>query len=278
VAAVVSKATRGATTSTPGPPPSPATGPPHEESGQYLIERGVLCRRRRAPGGTLYIEPLANFAAWIAEHVTRDDGAEPVHLYCLDGALATGQPLPRATVPAAQFAAMSWVTTKWGPYAAIRAGQAMRDAVREALQLLSTNVALRSVYSHTGWRAIDGVWRYLTASGAIGDPTVEVELDAPELGRYALPPSATDVEVRDAVRASLGLLHVAPATVTMPLLAAVGRAPLCEVMPCDLSLWIEGETGSLKTSIAALFLGHTAPSTRSTSRRPGRRRQTTSSA
>src|SRR5260221_11809300 len=53
---------------------------------------------------------------------------------------------------------------------------------------------------------------------------------------------------------SLSLLEIAPLSVTVPLLAAVYRAPLASALPLDFSLWLEGFTGSLKSTTSALFL------------------------
>ncbi len=79
----------------------------------------------------------------------------------------------------------------------------------------------------------------------------------PELARYALPRQPTDPG--EAMRTSLRLLHLAPFPVTVPLLAATFRAPLASALPADLTLWLEGPTGSLKSTLAALFLSHYGP-------------------
>src|SRR5207245_8456472 len=128
-----------------------------------------------------------------------------------------------------------------------------RDRLREAIQVLSPAVARRQVFTHTGWRCIDGVWHYLTAGGAVGADAFEVDLGE-ELSRYSLPRSPEDPAA--AMRASLDLLRVALLEVTVPLWAGVFRAPLASSHPLDLSLWMEGVTGSLKSTIAALFLSH----------------------
>lgn len=48
-------------------------------------------------------------------------------------------------------------------------GVAIKDRTRAAIQFLSTtDVAKRSVYTHTGWRKIGDEWVYLDSGGAIG--------------------------------------------------------------------------------------------------------------
>ena len=74
------------------------------------------------------------------------------------------------------------------------------------------------------------------------------------LARYALPARAE--EPAEAFWTSLRLLEIAPFTVTVPLWAVAYRAPLVTALPADLSLWLEGTTGSLKSTLAALSLCH----------------------
>ena len=73
---------------------------------------------------------------------------------------------------------------------------------------------------------------------------------------HALPEPPTGTALRDAVRASLRLLEVAPDRVSVPLLAATYRAVLGAT---DLSLHLVGPTGVLKTELAALVQQHFGP-------------------
>lgn len=156
-------------------------------------------------------------------------------------------------VPAARFAGMAWVTESWGLRAVIRAGQATRDYLREAIQRLSPATRERRVFTHTGWREVEGEWIYLTAGGAVGRDGFEVDL-GPELLRYHLPRDPENPV--EAMRVSLRLLHLAPFRITVPLWAAVYRAPLASAHPVDCSIWMEAPTGSLKSTLAALAQAH----------------------
>ena len=147
---------------------------------------------------------------------------------------------------------MSWVTESWGLRAVVRAGNSVRDSLREAIQRLSPNPRLRQIFTHTGWREIAGKWIYLSGS-ATGGSDFEVDLGT-ELSRYKLPPIPDDPV--EAMRLSLKLLDLAPLRITAPLWAATFRAPLVSAFPQDLSLWVEGKTGSMKSTLAALFQSH----------------------
>jgi DNA polymerase-1 len=218
----------------------------------YQTSDGRICFRKQTRDGPV-LEPLCNFTAEVQEEVLIDDGVETSRAFVLGGRLVNGAPLALVRIAADRFARMEWVTTGWGLEAVVRAGMANRDRLREAIQSLSPNALRRRVYAHTGWREIDGKWAYLTATGAVGADGVEVELGE-GLSRYSLPPEPQDPV--KAMQASLDLLGTAPATVAFPLWAAVYRAPLAAFLPLDLGVWIEGQTGSLKSTEAALYLSH----------------------
>lgn len=218
----------------------------------YLIDAGRLCVERSTRDGMVTV-PLCNFVARIADELTLDDGAETSRAFLLDGTLETGEHLPRVRVPSSRFGGMTWVTESWGLRAVVRAGLSTRDQLREAIQRLSRDAASHRVFTHTGWRSVDGRWIYLHAGGAVGAENVEVDLGS-DLTRYRLPGPMDDSS--SAMRASLDLLRVAPLRVTAPLWAATFRAPLASLQPADLSVWLEGQTGSLKSTLAALFLSH----------------------
>jgi hypothetical protein len=204
------------------------------------------------------IDPLCNFVARVTEELVLDDGAETTRAFMLEGQLDNGLRLPPIRVPASKFSGMTWVTEGWGLRAVIRAGMGTRDYLREAIQTLSPVAVCRHIFTHTGWRTIGDRWVYLTATGAVGAAGYEVDL-GPELARYALPLRPEDPVA--AMRASADLLRggIAPLTVMAPLWAAIYRAPTAALLPVDVSVWVEGATGSLKSTLAALALAHYGP-------------------
>jgi hypothetical protein len=226
--------------------------PPAIESARYLVDKGRICRVKKTKDGDI-TEPLCNFTAAVMEEMILDDGVESTRAFLVQGRLETGEALPQLRVPANRFSGMNWVTDGWGFRAVIRAGQVTRDYLREGIQSLSPDVRQRQVFTHTGWREIAGAWVFLTTGGAVGRDGFEVDL-GPELTRYRLPRQADDAV--GAMRASLDLLRVAPLRVTAPLWAGIYRAPLASMYPLDLSLWLEGQTGSLKSTLSALYLSH----------------------
>jgi hypothetical protein len=202
--------------------------------------------------------PLCNFTATITAELELDDGAEVTRAFTITGALQTGEPFPEIRVPASRFPALAWVTESWGARAIVGAGRTTQDACREAIQRLSPTPRRRRVFTHTGWRQLEaGQWVYLSATGAVAREDIEVDLGTGDLSRYRLPTAAEDPV--GAMRLSLSFLRMAPLAVTGPILAAVYRAVLASVLPVDVTLWLEGITGSLKSTLAAAGLSHYGP-------------------
>lgn len=221
-------------------------------AGYFVNEEGCLARERMTAQGVV-VEPLCNFSASVTEELILDNGIETSRVYGVEGKLGTGEALPPIRVPVQEFAAMNWVSEQWGLKTVVCAGTTKRDCLREAIQRLSPTARRRHVFTHTGWCGHEGQSIYLMANGTVGATGLEVDVGR-ELSRYRLPPLVEDPA--KAMRISLQLLRLAPLTITAPLWAGTFRAPLASAYPLDVSLWLEGRTGSLKSTVAALFLSH----------------------
>jgi hypothetical protein len=241
--------------------PLSASLAPEKAAGEYSVSGGQICRLRVVD--KVEVEsPLCNFNAWIKSQTTVDDGAEQSITLVIQGALANGTSLPPINVPAADFATMTWVIPGWGTRACVSAGMGAKDHLRAAIQLLSDSVTHRVIYSHLGWRQIDGKgWVYLHAGGAIGKgghvEGVEV-VPPPALARYVLrgPKAQSREDHVAAVKASLKLLDLAPDRVSFPLLGCVYRSVLGLA---DFILFLVGKTGAYKSEYTALAQQHFGP-------------------
>jgi hypothetical protein len=235
--------------------PAPADDRDGPSAGPYAIRDGRIGTVKRTNDGEIWT-PLANFTARITEEVIADDGVSERGELVIHGALPDGAALPAARVPLSRFEAMSWVTAKWGARAVVTAGQGSRDKLREAIQLLSSDLARRREFTHAGWRDIDGTWRYLTGTTVIGpDGPVSgvcVQLDG-TAGSIALPEPPEGTELQAAIEIVLTILDLAPDRVTVPLLGAALRAPLNEVASADLTLFLAGPSGVFKSELAAVI-------------------------
>jgi len=224
-----------------------------ERSGEvYCVDSGRICWVKQTQTGPVTM-PLCNFTARVIEDILRDDGHETSRVFKMIGTLGSGQGLPIIDVTSSGFNSLNWVTSEWGMKAIIAAGQTYKDRLREAIQLQSQSAEQRTIYTHTGWREVNGEMTFLTASGALGIPEVDVELEGP-LQRYSLPEHNDDPS--DAIRASLDFLEIGEPEVLSPLWSAIYLAPLSDILSPALTLWLVGPSGTFKSTLAALALCH----------------------
>lgn len=221
----------------------------------YLIDGGRLCFLKQVGSGgnvAQVVTPLCNFVAQCDEELIKDDGRETTREFIITGNLDTGQDLSKSIVKAHEFRGMGWINKCWGMAANITAGQSAQDRVREAIQHLSRTARQRVVFTHSGWRKINGIWAFLHGEGAINGPEgIEVDL-GPDLRRYCLPAPGGP----EAAQASFALLNIAPPEITYPFIACTYLAPLADLLKVNFTLWPIGPTGSLKSTMSALFLSH----------------------
>ena len=233
----------------------------HWEIPLYVVtERGMIFLRQTPHGPQQ--EQLSNFNAQIVEEIARDDGMDQEIALTIEGKRA-GRNLPVVNLSIEQFLSMSWPMKFWGTGCIVWPGANTKDRLRHAIQTLSHNnakVPRRTVYTHTGWRKLDAGWAYLSAGTAVdaGGCLDGVEVDIGELGNlYAMPcPSATDQDREAAALASFNSAAVAPAHVSVPLIAAVYLAPMTQALGVDFALWLEGPSRSRKSSLAAIMATH----------------------
>jgi len=207
---------------------------------------------------------LARFIPRVIADITRDDGAEKVTIARIRVTLPGGRTGEVDVASDRLHRAREWAARAVGAAAVILPATRDEAHVLTAAQVLGEDDWETIVeYAHTGWRRIDERWRFLTTSGALGadglDPGCHVDLGTVRLNNYRLPdPAATSVdELRAAVRASLDLRRLAPLTVMAPLLGATYRAAL-PMLP-DTSVFVVGQSGSLKTALSALMCQHYGP-------------------
>jgi hypothetical protein len=234
---------------------------PHDRAndrGPYVATPAGFIYRRDTQNGPVD-QPLSNFTARIVEEVIADDGASQRVDLAIEGELGE-HPLPRILIPTRRFGSLDWVNGEWGARPILAAGLGNRDRVREAIQRHSPNTSRRHVYEHPGWRNLpDHGWSYLHAGGAISAIGTIADVDVAlreAAGRIELPEPPTGDDLRDAVRACLSLLDVAPDRITIPLFGTVYRAVLCELVPADISVFAVGPTGAFKSELSGLAMQH----------------------
>lgn len=224
---------------------------------KYVVLAGRICHRYMDRHGAESVNPLCNFTARIGEDLLLDDGETQVREFGVVGQMGE-RALATVRVEAGEFSEMAWVTKAWGAKAIVEAGGHAREHLRAAIQYVSDDIVIKTIYTHTGWRVIQGKPVYLTAAGATPatsneGSTVEVELDR-GLELYHIP--ASPVDALDATRLSLAFLDVAPRATTWPLFGAMYVAPLRDFVNLAFVVWLYAPTGAMKSTLAALAMNH----------------------
>ncbi|HWQ18293.1 MAG TPA: DUF3854 domain-containing protein [Methanotrichaceae archaeon] len=225
-----------------------------------LDELGRLCEVRHGAheGMNQQLIPLANFVAWPVREILKDNGQSQERYVEIKGILQGGALLQPVKVAIGDFSEnMAWVGQAWGVKAAVEPYKS--ELLRHSIQSMAgPELPISTVYTHIGWRKIDGSWAYLHAGGAVGSQAAEVEI-ASRLERYSLPAERGDIKA--ALETSLSLLDLGPGKIMYPLLALVYLAPLCEPLrqagiEPGFTTYIYGITGSFKSALEALVLSH----------------------
>ncbi len=235
--------------------------PPHDREQIEARFGGVFIE---APGGLfresvrkdeVVRQEVTNFWARITAEIVFDDGAErSVHYEIKAQVRRPRGPEITFTVPASEFAALGWVDIHLGALAVIAAGATNRlvtTAIKER-SIAAGTVRRHDVFAHLGWRKLSGRWVYLTGSGALDSEGAveEVDVQPPaRLGRYKL--ENRQCQGGDAGEPAAPAPR--PAAVTVPIWAAIWRAPFGGA---ENVLWLVGRTGVFKSELAALAQQH----------------------
>lgn len=227
----------------------------HKVTG-YTVKNGCICQFT-ADGG---LKQLSTFAAIPRRVVTRDDGQTTQTGFEIEGWDREGRGLGTEWVTSKEFASMSWPVEHWGFRANIMPGNTNKDKLRYVIAEVGSMSATRhTLYTHTGWRRLNGRDVYLHAGGAIGGEDVSVQLEG-RLGSYDMS-IGEGGSPEDGARQALKLLDVMDASAAFPLLALCYLAPLCEfesrkgIMP-RFALFLLGQTQTRKTTAALLAMSH----------------------
>lgn len=120
--------------------------------GGYCVEDGCICTR--TDDGA---RKLCTFTAVPVQIITRDDGVTLDKVFAIDGWAKNGRKLPRIQVNATKFKGMTWPLDNWDFDANIMPGNSVAEKLRYVIaEVGKANARRETVYTHTGWRQIDG--------------------------------------------------------------------------------------------------------------------------
>ena len=266
-------------------------------------EWGEADRFLFTPEGTFHVTyeegepvhvPLANFSAKIINELRVTDGVDEQIEFELEARLHEKRSL--LTITAEEFDRMDWPLKCLGAEAIIRAGNYVRDELREAIQWFSGGVPRIPIFCHLGWVQHNSRWVYLHAEGAIGSDFGPADspgdknrsyhnlqqanpLDAvgpktpiqgmdtsaqpvrvrvpPLFEKYRLPKPFQGTRLVEDILVTLRFLELGPDRIVMPLFAAIFRAAMDTV---NFSIFILGPTGNFKSELALLIVQFFGPS------------------
>ncbi|MFN3562716.1 MAG: DUF927 domain-containing protein [Chloroherpetonaceae bacterium] len=196
---------------------------------------------------------ISNFVARIVEEHRIVSDSEPKSVFVLEGEVE-GRKLPRLKIDAKQFYRIKEWLASWDGKLMITPRYA--DYVCNAI-IAHSNQTKHNIIAQTGFMRIDDQLVYCTHQNIISKtPTrnLTVELDS-EIAKYHIAkPDETLLE--QARQTSLALLNVADHHITIPLWTSMYMSVLKEFLQPNFALWLYGQTGSFKTTLATLFLNH----------------------
>ncbi len=146
--------------------------PPIYDGHQYCFwNRGIWGFRQTASGHVPF--EITNFEAVVVQDRLLDDGSgEEARVFGIRATVNRNEIEVEST--AKEFCTMSWVSEKLGAMAIVYPNRT--EHLRAAIQTLSEDIRTVRVYSHTGWRRIDGHEHYLHAGGAIGSRGIRTDI------------------------------------------------------------------------------------------------------
>lgn len=199
-----------------------------------------------------YDQKLCNFTPYLTAEITVDDGACETKRLRIGGEHENGRTLKEIEIAGSEIASFNWLLEHWGIDCNLEIGCSIKDSIRYAIQSTAPKALRETIYTVTGWKKINGRWRYLLP----GDDALTVELTG-KLKRYEMSKgySIEDIAIASAM---LGV-GIAPKEIIYPLIAFTFLSPLNEFLHranCEpkFVMLLLGKTGTRKSTLAALFL------------------------
>ena len=221
----------------------------------YCVEDGCICQMNDGVA-----KRLCTFTALPKKIITRDDGTTVDKVFEIAGWTRGGRALPTVRVKASDFPSLGWVLQNGDFSANIMPGSTVKDKLRYAITEAGEAVAEReTVYTHTGWRQMDGGWAYLHQGGAIGGDAARVELDS-ALSGYTMD-GGDEISYIEASLSWTVFRDAMAAHISVPMLGLCYLAPLREFLKrghCapHFILFLRGGSGTHKSTATVLALNH----------------------
>lgn len=227
---------------------------------RYAIDNGTLFFLK----STDKVTPISNFVTYVTEKLNFINGRDTDTFYKVKCIILDDPSinLPEQIITVEQYQKFNFILgSSWDKFAIMKAGSTNTDKLREATQLISRQtMEEKNIYAHTGFTKINGKTCYLYHGGVIGDVTgIVADLSGDKLQRFCFTDKTFDT--KQALQRSLSILDLANLNITIPLLATTYLAPLTTILSeegihADYILYVQGKTGTRKSSTVAVMLSH----------------------
>lgn len=208
--------------------------------------------------------PISNFITYPSSKINLINGKDVQTKYVMQCIILDNENLflPELVVDVDAYSKCNFILgSAWDKYAIMSAGRGNTDRQREVMQIFARDyMEEKNIYVHTGFRTINDKLCYLYHGGIIGGvENVDVDLSNDNLERFCF--TDKEFDVIQALRRSLSFLEVADYKITIPLLATIYLSPLTTILAkhhihADYILYVQGKSGSRKSSITAVSLSH----------------------
>lgn len=207
---------------------------------------------------------ISNFIAIPTKFITYNDGNETKTDVTLKTILNTGEELPKITLNIKDFESLNWIANgTWNFEPRISPNGNNKEYFKDTSKILSKLSTKEVIYSHMGFRKINGKLHYLYHGGVIGEnKDIKVDLIESGLEQYKfIEDQLNSKQIKECVETSLSLLNVGEETIIVPLLGTIFLATLQEIfreigIANGFVTWILGESGTQKSTLTALMLSH----------------------
>lgn len=228
------------------------------QNSRYVLGNGYLLAV-----GAKDLVPISNFLPVINTQITYKNGKDETTFYDVNALLLDkSKALPPVMVTKEELARCSYVfEPTWRLNAILQPVSGVEKHIKAVAQIVSRDyIKCSEIYAHTGFTRINGELVYLYHGGIIGAAKdINVDLSQDKLEQYYF--TDKEFDLKEALKTSYSILNVADVKITIPLLATTYLAPLRTLfnyngISPDYILWIEGKTGTRKSSLTAVSLSH----------------------
>lgn len=177
----------------------------------------------------------------------------------IGGFLNNYKELPIIRVNIKDLRNSDWIEQYWGFECRLYPVSRCYDKVRDAIKVLCNNIKKEIVVKQLGWYRIDTTYIYIHGGGIIGSNNIKINIHE-SLSNFSINKDK-NLNEKASYEKALKLLKVAPLNVTIPLFSLTLLSLINTLLKWSnnepkFCLWLEGETGSRKTTIANLFTNY----------------------